>query len=144
MKINNQGSFWAVELFADQIGERPFASLSTQSQLGAFWNICLWLSLTSIDWRLPRAFSSRERNDVLLACFLFVGFKRWEDYLRVPRIRPMHGLAVVAKSFLGEALRVTSDFGALRPRVAIRMQSDSFNSGFPASPLEMGQAMPLT
>src|SRR6266436_1883368 len=45
-------------------------------------------------------FSSRERKDVLSLPFLFVGFKRWENYLRVLCIRPMRGLAVVAKCLL--------------------------------------------
>lgn len=112
-------------------------------RFGGHVEISLWSGVTDICWLVFQAFSSGEREDVLRARFLLEGFKGGEDYLSVPCIRPMHGLAVVAKSHLSESLRISGDFGALRPRVTIGMQGNSVHSGFPAGPLEMGRAVPF-
>ena len=90
-----------------------------------------------------RAFSGPERKDFLPLLFLFVGFKRGENYLRVLCIRPMHRLAVVAKCLLSESLRIPGNSGSLRPGVTIGMEGDSVDPGFPAYSLEMGRAMPF-
>jgi len=60
-------------------------------------------------------------------------------HLRIPRVRPVDRVALVAERFHGIALRVTSGLGPFRPGVPVGMQRDPFDSKTATPLLELGR-----
>ena len=60
--------------------------------------------------------------------FPLVFLQRRQRHLRVLRIRPMHGLAVVTQGQLREPFGIADDLRAFRPRVTVAVQRHALNA----------------
>ena len=63
--------------------------------------------------------------------------QRRKRHLRLFRIRPVNGLAVVPKGQLRESFGIPALFGPLRPSIAVGVERDFWNAQAPATLLEL-------
>src|SRR6185503_2777221 len=91
----------------------------------------------------PRFFSGNFRGMEAQSHSLFKILQCRNHHLGFPSVGTVHGLTVVAKSFLGEAFRVSASAGTLGPSVAVAVERHALNHQATAGSGKLGCPMRL-